>query len=404
MSLRGVAAVVGLAERAPQRFTEDETNLDLLSGVAVEAMADAGFARSEVDGLLVHPIGGLPGFVPATVAEFIGLRPRFAELVDLGGATGAGMIWRAAAAIGAGMCTTCLCLTGTRRRRRRPKSVSSESKAASAAHAPRSNPPTRDRSPHAEFDAPYGMVGANVGYAMLANRYTYEYGLTDAQRAKVAVDQRRNANANPAAFFHDQSLTIDDVLASDVICEPLRMFEIVMPTAGAAALVVTAADRVADAAQRPAWLLGAGESITHSSVAQAPDLGETGVGIAARAAFSAAGIGPKDIGLASLYDCYTIMVLLTLEEAGFCKRGEAGAFVESHDLTFKGDFPVNTHGGQLSFGQPGTAGGMSHVTEAVRQIQGRGRDRQVANLELAYAHGNGGIIAEQVGLVFGANR
>ena len=120
MSLRGVAAVVGFAERAPQRFTEDETNLDLLSGVAVEAMADAGFARSEVDGLLVHPIGGLPGFVPATVAEFIGLRPRFAELVDLGGATGAGMIWRAAAAIGAGMCTTCLCLTGTRRRPRPP--------------------------------------------------------------------------------------------------------------------------------------------------------------------------------------------------------------------------------------------------------------------------------------------
>jgi acetyl-CoA acetyltransferase len=404
MSLRGVAAVVGLAERAPQRFTEDETILDLLSGVAVEAMADAGLARTEVDGLLVHPIGGLPGFVPATVAEFIGLRPRFAELVDLGGATGAGMIWRAAAAIGAGMCTTCLCLTGTRRRRRRPKSVSSESQAASPARPPRSNSPPRDRSPHAEFDAPYGMVGANVGYAMLANRYTYEYGLTDAQRAKVAVDQRRNANANPAAFFHDQPLTIDDVLASEVICEPLRMLEIVMPTAGAAALVVTAADRVADAAQRPAWLLGAGESITHSSVAQAPDLGETGVGIAARAAFSAAGIEPKDIGLASLYDCYTIMVLLTLEEAGFCKLGEAGAFVESHDLTFKGDFPVNTHGGQLSFGQPGMAGGMSHVSEAVRQIQGRGRDRQVPGLELAYAHGNGGIIAEQVGLVFGANR
>jgi len=404
MSLRGVAAVVGLAERAPQRYTEGETNLELLSGVAVDAMADAGIARDEVDGLLVHPIGGLPGFVPATVAEFIGLRPRFAELVDLGGATGAGMVWRAAAAIGAGMCTTCLCLTGTRRRRRRPSSVPGDSGPDPAARRPRSNPPTRDRSPHAEFDAPYGMVGANVGYALLANRYAYEYGLTDAQRAKVAVDQRRNANANPAAFFHDQPLTIDDVLGSDVICEPLRMLEIVMPTAGAAALVVTAADRVADAAQRPAWLLGAGESVTHSSFAQAPDLGETGVGIAARAAFSSAGVDPADIGLASLYDCYTIMVLLTLEEAGFCKPGEAGAFVESHDLTFSGDFPLNTHGGQLSFGQSGMAGGMSHVTEAVRQIQGRGGERQVRGVELAYAHGNGGIIAEQVGLVFGADR
>ena len=220
----------------------------------------------------------------------------------------------------------------------------------------------------------------------------------------VSIIQRRNANANPAAIFHDQPLTIDDVLASEIICEPLHMLEIVMPAAGAAALVVMAADRVADAAQRPAWLLGAGESATHSWLAQAPDLCETGIGIAARAAFSSAGVAPSDVGLASLYDCYTIMVLLTLEEAGFCKPGEAGAFVESHDLTYAGDFPLNTHGGQLSFGQPGTAGGMSHVTEAARQIQGRGGERQVQGLELAYVHGNGGIIAEQVGLVLGAER
>lgn len=404
MSLRGVAAVVGLAERAPQRYTADETNLDLLSGVAIDAMADAGIDRTDVDGLLVHPIGGLPGFVPATVAEFIGLRPRFAEIVDLGGATGAGMVWRSAAAIGAGMCTTCLCLTGTRRRRGLAKGARSDGDRVAAAPRLRSIAPTRDRSPHAEFDAPYGLIGANVGYALLATRYAHEYELSDSQRAKVAVDQRRNANVNPAAIFHDQALTIDDVLASEVICEPLRMLEIVMPAAGAAALVVTAADRVVDAAQRPAWLLGAGEAVTHSSLAQAPDLGNTGIGFAARAAFSAAGVGPADIGLASLYDCYTIMVLLTLEEAGFCKPGEAGAFVESNDLTFAGDFPLNTHGGQLSFGQPGMAGGMSHVTEAVRQIQGRGGERQVQGLELAYAHGNGGIIAEQVGLVFGAER
>ena len=404
MSSRGVAAVVGLAERAPQRYTGDETNLELLSGVAVEAMADAGIDRRAVDGLLVHPIGGLPGFVPATVAEFVGLRPRFAEIVDLGGATGAGMVWRAAAAIQAGLCTTCLCLTGTRRRRRSARPPVGGQKGEASERGPRSLPPGRDRSPHAEFDAPYGLIGANVGYALLATRYAHEYGLDERQRAKVAVDQRRNANANPAAIFHDQPLTVDDVLASEMICEPLRMLEIVMPAAGAAALVVTAADRVADAAQPPAWLLGAGESVTHSSLAQAPDFGETGIGIAARAAFTQAGVTPAEIGLASLYDCYTIMVLLTLEEAGFCGPGEAGAFVASHDLTWQGDFPLNTHGGQLSFGQPGMAGGMSHVTEAVRQIQQRAGARQVAGLELAYAHGNGGIIAEQVGLVFGAER
>jgi len=390
-----------VAELAPQRYTGAATILDLLSGVAVEAIADAGFDRSQVDGLIVHPIGGLPGFVPATVAEHLGLHPTFAEIVDLGGATGAGMIWRAAAAIQSGMCTTCLCLTGTRRRKRTPREAN---KSANMNRRARSLSPTRDRSPQAEFDAPYGMLGANVGYAMIATRYANEYGLKDTQRAKVAVDQRKNANANPAAIFHGQELTIDEVLDSEIICEPLHMLEIVMPAAGAAALLVTAADRVPDAQQPPAWVLGAGESVTHSSFAQAPGLDATGIGIAARSAFQRAGVHPSDIGLASLYDCYTVMVLLTLEEAGFCPRGEAGAFVDAHDLTFAGDFPVNTHGGQLSFGQPGMAGGMSHVTEAVRQIQGRCGVRQIPGLELAYAHGNGGIIAEQTGLVFGAQR
>ena len=400
MSLKGIAAVVGVAERAPQRHSGDLTVLDLLSGTADEAMEDAGVARSEVDGLLVHPIGGLPGFVPATVAEYLGLQPTFAEVVDLGGATGAGMVWRAAAAIGAGMCTTCLCLTGSRRRAPKPRSDTVQGERG----RPRSIRPRRDRSPAAEFDLPYGMVGANVGYAMIATRYTHEYGLSDEQRAKVAVDQRRNANVNPSAIFHDQPLTIGDVLASDMICEPLHMLEIVMPAAGAAAVLVTSAERAKNARQPPAWLLGAGESVTHSSLAQAPALDKTGIGIAARAALTQAGVEPAEIGLASLYDCYTIMVLLTLEEVGFCPRGEAGPFVEASDLSHAGDFPLNTHGGQLSFGQAGMAGGMSHVTEAVRQIQGRCGERQIPGLELAYAHGNGGIIAEQVGLVLGADR
>lgn len=404
MGLKGVAAAVGLGELPPRRYTGEASILDLLSTVAHDAIEDAGFKKTDIDGLIVHPIGGLPGFVPATVAEYLGLQPSFAEVVDLGGATGAGMVWRAAAAIQAGMCTSCLCLTGTRRRGPLPKRPVDRPSGEQVPRAPRSIMPKRDRSPQAEFDMPYGMLGANVGYAMIANRYTHEYGLTDEQRAKVAVDQRKNANHNPAAIFHDQTLTVADVLGSEMICEPLHMLEIVMPSAGAAAVLVTTADRAVDARQPPAWLLGAGESVTHSSFAQAPALDATGIGRAARAAFAQAGIQPQDVGLASLYDCYTIMVLLTLEEAGFCARGEAGAFVQSHDLTYAGDFPMNTHGGQLSFGQPGMAGGMSHVTEAIRQIQGRCGERQISGLELAYAHGNGGIIAEQAGLVFGAAR
>ena len=398
MSLRGAAAVVGVAERAPTRYSGDETLLAALSSIGIDAIEDAGLDLDDIDGLITHPIGGVSQLVPATVAEFMGLRPSFAEIVDLGGATGAGMIWRAAAAIHAGLCSTCLCLTGTTRKRR------AGGKRPASNGAPRSRPIGHDRSPQAEFDFPYGMLGANIGYAMLANRYMHEYGLTDEQRAKVAVDQRKNANANPAAIFHAERLTIEDVLASEIIAEPLHMLEIVMPSAGAAALVVTSAERAKDARQKPAWILGAGESVTHSSFAQAPALDATGVGRAARGAMRQAGVKPEEIGYASLYDCYTIMVLLTLEEVGFCGRGEAGAFVESHDLTFVGDFPLNTHGGQLSFGQAGIAGGMSHVTEAVRQIQGRSGERQIEDLELAYVHGNGGIIAEQAGLVLGTAR
>ena len=151
MSLKGAAAVVGVAELPPQRYTGDVSILDLLSKVAGEAIRDAGFDRSAVDGLIVHPIGGLPGFVPATVAEHLGLQPTFAEVVDLGGATGAGMVWRAAAAIQAGMCSSVLCLTGTRRRRRTPKPTD---KKPNTNRLPRSVVPSRDRSPQAEFDFP----------------------------------------------------------------------------------------------------------------------------------------------------------------------------------------------------------------------------------------------------------
>ncbi len=149
-------------------------------------------------------------------------------------------------------------------------------------------------------------------------------------------------------------------------------------------------------------ILGAGEAITHKTITYAPSLTDTGVRLSAERAFAAAGIERHQVGLASLYDCYTSTVLLTLEDAGFCEKGEAGAFVDGHDLTWRGDFPLNTHGGQLSFGQADVAGGMSHVTEAVLQLQQRATGRQVEGLEYAFVHGNGGIMSEQASVVLGA--
>jgi acetyl-CoA C-acetyltransferase len=259
----------------------------------------------------------------------------------------------------------------------------------------------KDTSAWSEFEVPFGNVGANVGYAMIAQRYLHCHDATPQQLAKIAVHQRDNACQNPDAFFYGQPITVDDVLNSEMVADPLHFLEIVMPSAGAAALVVVHPDLARASGKPAAWLLGAGECVTHKTITYAPSLSETAIRPAADRAFAQAGVGRDRIGLASLYDCYTITVLVTLEEAGFCERGQGGRFVEEHDLRWNGDFPLNTHGGQLSFSQPGLAGGMSHVTEAVRQVQQRGGDRQVEGLELAFVNGNGGIMSEECALVLG---
>jgi acetyl-CoA C-acetyltransferase len=244
-------------------------------------------------------------------------------------------------------------------------------------------------------------VGANSGYAMVANRYMHEYDATPEQLARIAVHQRDNACLNPDAIFYGQPITVEDVLDSPMVSDPLHLLEIVMPAAGAAALVVVGPELAAEARHGAAWLLGAGENVTHKTITYAPSLTDTAIQASASHAFTQAGVKPTDIGLASVYDCYTITVLLTLEDAGFCEKGTGGRFVAEHDMRSGGDFPVNTHGGQLSFGQPGIAGGMSHVTEAARQIQGRAGERQVKGLDLSFVNGNGGILSEQVSLVLG---
>lgn len=380
--------VVGVAERAPARDTGEETDLTLSAGIAVEALADAGLDPSDVDGLLTHPMDTASRLVPSTVGEYLGLRLGYADSVDLGGATAVGMLWRAAAAIEAGMCSVVLCLTAVARDR------------TGAAHGG----PTRrtaDLSPWREFEVPYGNIGATEGYALIATRYEHEFGDTSRQRAAVAVAQRANAAHQPKAYFSGRPLELDEVMASELIADPLRKLDCVIPTGGAAAVVVVRGDLAARAAQRGVPILGAGEAITHKTITYAPSLTDTAIRSCADRAFAAAGIERTDIGLASLYDCYTSTVLLTIEDAGFCPKGGAAAFVDDHDLTWRGDFPLNTHGGQLSFGQADVAGGMSHVTEAVLQLQGRGEGRQVRDLRYAFVHGNGGIMSEQAGAVLG---
>ncbi|MFN0148249.1 MAG: thiolase family protein [Dehalococcoidia bacterium] len=395
MSLRGRSAIVGVAEFKPTRYTEGATTLGMLAQVAQEAIADAGMEPGEVDGLCVEAFAEAPFEAPATVAEYMGLDIRFAEIVDLGGASGAGMVARAAAAITAGLCETVVCTTATRREKR-----TTQGPRRSAGFSGR----RIDRTPVSEFDTPYGAIGANYGYAMIANRYMHEYGVTPEQLAKIAVAQRYNACHNPDALFFGQPITVEDVLNSPVVVDPLHLLEIVMPVAGAAAVVVTSAKRARRLKRPAAYVLGAGGHTTHRSITFAPSLTTSAIKRSASDAFAMAGVRPKDIDVASIYDCYTITVLISLEDAGFCKKGQGGAFVDAHNLQFDGDFPLNPHGGQLSFGQAGAAGGMSHVTEAARQVMGRAKGRQVKKCEFAFVNGNGGIMSDQVSLILGRAR
>lgn len=391
--MRGKAAIIGIGEFKPARYTEGATTLGMLAEVARLAIADAGLETGDIDGLVTESFAEAPMFAPATMVEYLGIDARFAEVVDHGGATGAGMVARAAMAIHAGLCETVVCLTAARRESR---TTSGPKRSAGTGWAGR----RVDRTPYSEFEVPYGAIGANFGYAMIANRYMHEFGVTPQQLAKIAVAQRYNACHNPNALFFGQPISIEDVLRSPVIADPLHMLEIVMPVAGAAAVVVTSAKK-AKKAKHAAAILGVGEHTTHRSLTYAPGLTHSPIKAAADLAFDMAGVRRKDIDIASIYDCYTITVLISLEDAGFAKKGRGGQFVDEHNLQFDGDFPLNPHGGQLSFGQAGLAGGMSHVTEAARQLMGRAQGRQVKKAEFAYVNGNGGIMSEQVSLILG---
>jgi acetyl-CoA C-acetyltransferase len=394
MGLRGEAAIVGLVELSPERkpTRTPATSLEQWAGLAKAALDDAGLRAQDVDGIVTASIRESDSFVPSTIVEYLGLPVNFAEHVDLGGATPAGMVWRAAAAIELGVASVVLCVAPAG-----PVPAAGGLPRARNMYGASSNKPG---SPQAEFEIPFGYLGQNVPYATIAQRYGAEFGYDPRALAKIAADQRANACAYPPAVFHGQPITIDDVLASPMIADPIHLLEIVMPCFGGAAVVV-ASDAVARrlARHRPVWITGFGERVAWKMPAYAANLMHSPIKQAAEQAFAMAAVTREDIDMISVYDCYTITVLMTIENAGFCALGQGMEFVNDHDLTFRGDFPCNTHGGQLSFGQAGLAGGMSHVCDAVRQVMGRSGGNQVRDCDRAFVSGNGGIMSEQVALI-----
>jgi acetyl-CoA C-acetyltransferase len=393
--LRGESAIVGIAELPAERrptgtpmFTLDQ--YALLAKLVIE---DAGVDPACVNGLLTHGVAESAMFAPATLCEYLGMALDFGERVDLGGATSAGMVWRAAAAVELGICDAALAVV--------PGS-------ASVPQSQRHPPPAPNwygassntyGSPQAEFEIPYGNVGQNAPYAQIAQRYAAEFGYDAAAVAKIAVDQRTNACAHPGAVFHGTPMTVDDVLASPMIADPIHMLETVMRVHGGAGVLIANADIARRSRNRPVWITGFGEHIAFKTPTYAEDLLCTPIARAADKAFAMAGLGRSDVDVASIYDCYTITVLMSLEDGGFCAKGEGMSWITERDLTYRGDFPLNTAGGQLSFGQAGMAGGMHHVVDGARQVMGRAGDAQVPACNVGFITGNGGIMSEQVALL-----
>ncbi len=378
-------AISGIGELKPTRRTDGVNTMDLLLKVSAEAAEDAGIEPGAIDGLLVGPqVGETPQHVPATVAEYFGMQPTMSNVVDLGGASGPGMIWRAAAAIEAGQCETVLCVLGNHRNPVAPRSP--------------------NRNPAREFDTPFGASGANTSYALLMQAHMAEYACTPEDYALIAAGARENAQLNPMAIFHGQPASVEEVLASPMVASPLHLFEIVMPVAGGEAVIVTTAKRAAKGPHRPIELWGAGEKLTHRAVSQAPSLISGPLKPSMARALSQAGLGVKQMDFLSLYDCYTIMVAATIEDAGLCAPGEFGAWLRDNGgMGPLARQPINTHGGQLGFGQPDLAGGMTHVVEAVRQLRGDAEGRQIDNCNTALITGNGATMSEAVALVLGAS-
>ena len=303
------------------------------------------------------------------------------------------MVWRAAVAVELGLCDAALAVvpgsTELPRSERRPRP-------APAWYGASSN---NFGSPQAEFEIPYGNVGQNAPYAQIAQRYAAQYSYAPEALAKIAVDQRANACAHPGAVFHGTPLTVDDVLSSPMIADPIHMLETVMRVQGGAGVLIANSDLARGGRHRPVWIKGFGEHISFKTPTYAADLLTTPIARAAERAFAMAGLTRDEVDVASVYDCYTITVLMSLEDAGFCAKGAGMAWLTEHDMTFRGDFPMNTAGGQLSFGQAGMAGGMHHVVDAARQLMGRSGDAQVTDCDTAFVTGTGGIMSEQVALL-----
>jgi acetyl-CoA acetyltransferase len=351
----------------------DQSELSMVALATREALAEAGMTLRDVDGVFVNYMGE-EGSVQ--VAEYLGIQPRYADSTDLGGAAFEAFVHHAMVAVAAGRCEVALIAYASRQRTKRGRAMVR---------------PEGDASLYQQFEVPFGIPMPIGHYALIAARHMHQFGTTSEQLAEIAVAARKWAQLNPKSWVGDP-LTVEDVLASRMICDPLHKLDCCLVTDGGGAVVVTTAERARDAAKRSIRVLGAGESHTHWHIAQMPDLTVSAGAVSAREAFGMAGVTPADIDVVEPYDSFTITVLQSLEDMGFCGKGEGGSFVEGGRLAPGGDLPAMTTGGGLSYNHPGALG-ILLLVEAVRQLRWETGNRQVRGAEIAVAHGVGGVFS-----------
>ena len=385
MSVKGQIAIAGLGQTR-QGKVYDRTYMGFAVEAVQLALADAGLERNDLDGLLLNPglAWGNAAMGSFMLQQALGLRDlKLQATMNLGGATAAAMIQHAALAIAAGMCTTVACVFSDRPLKspeeQKSRTGAKEGSAASYAFA-------------RGLDAAYGHFGINAMYALVARRHMHTNGTTQNHLGAVAVTQRRWASMNPAAQFRDP-LTLADYHASRWVVEPFHMLDSCLVSNGGVAVIVTSAARAHTLRKPPVYVWGMGQG--HPGGEPAETL-RSGAPLASTTAFRMAGITASDVQLCELYDCYTFTVLVTLEDYGFCAKGESGPFVAAGHTAPGGSLPVNTGGGQLSSSY---MWGMTPIAEGIIQARGEAGERQVPRRDIVLVSGNGGLLSTHTTLV-----
>ena len=376
---RGSVAVVGVAESDLGLCAPGTQVLDLMAQATMRALDDCGLKLSDIDGLFVATTQ--MRLSSLGLKEYLGIEPKYQDNTQIGGSSFMSHVGHAMLAIEHGLCEVAVITYGSTQ-----KSVS------------RIMASPREFNP---YETPYQPFLPPTAYALAAARHMHQFGTTREQLAQVAVAARKWALLNPVAW-EKKPLTIEEVLSSRMASYPLTVRDCCLVTDGGGAIILTSAKRAKELKKKPVYVLGVGESLSHASISNMPDLTVTAASRSGPQAYQMAGLKPSDIDVAMLYDAFTINTILFLEDLGFCPKGEGGHFVANGAIAPGGTFAVNTNGGGLSYCHPGMYG-LFLLIEAARQIRGECGDRQVPQCAHALAHGNGGVLSSQATVILGAS-